>query len=98
MEEADKTSEVEHPRTPSGADSDRNLEPVGSVAASIGMPPAFWMTYDDHRTLFDSWEQKNELFDEPLDDCIELYCDGLPLDEYALGNARNFLMEELGAR
>jgi len=78
------------------AGEDVRIAQVGIVAASLGMPSAFWMTYEDHRTLFDRWRQENVLFDEPHDDCVELYCAGLPLDQYALGNVQDFLMEELG--
>ncbi|MCY4051412.1 MAG: hypothetical protein OXF60_07975 [Gammaproteobacteria bacterium] len=73
-----------------------NLKSVSSVAIDLGITSAFWMTYHDHRTVFDRWKHENFLGEYLNDECVELYCNDLPLDQYAIGNVQNFLMEELG--
>ena len=74
------------------------IESVGHVASSLGIVSAFWMTYQDHRTVFGRWRQQDGLDSVPPEDCVDLYCAGLVIDQFSLGNVRDFLMEELGIR
>lgn len=56
---------------------------------------ALWMTYQNHLDVFDHWRRKSGLEDRSLCECLDLYCAGLPLDQYAIGNVRDFLIETI---
>ena len=67
---------------------------VCEIAAALGHHSFYWMTYGDHEVVFDRWRRESRLDDQPLDECVDLYCSALPLDGYAIGNVREFLAGE----
>ena len=68
---------------------------VARIATGLGISSAFWMTYQNHLDVFDRWRWQSGLKDRSLCECLDLYCARLPLDEYALGNIRDFLIETI---